>query len=169
VTATIALRPPVAADRARVRWLVESAGVFQLDEVPVALEVFDDAVASPGSDYRPIGAYDDEALVGYAIFGPVPCTLTTWDLYWIVVAPALQQRGLGRQLMAHCERAIRTEGGHLLVAETSSRQDYRPARDFYERLGFTRQAVIPEYYAPRDDLIVFTKDLRASDGETAHG
>jgi ribosomal protein S18 acetylase RimI-like enzyme len=43
--------------------------------------------------------------------------------------------------------------------ETSSRADYAPTRAFYESRGYTRTATIPGYYAPGDDLVVFTKDL----------
>lgn len=155
----IALRAPSAADRARVQEIVEATGVFRPDETPIALEVFDGAVGQPARDYWAIGAYHDDVLIGFATFGPVPCTLATWDLYWIAVDPAHHGRGVGRGLMAACERTIREEGGRLIVVETSSRGAYAPTRAFYERLGYEAQASIPEYYAPDDGLIVFTKPL----------
>ena len=40
------LRP---ADRDRIEEITRVVGVFRADEVPVALEVFDGAVAGPGS------------------------------------------------------------------------------------------------------------------------
>jgi len=43
--------------------------------------------------------------------------------------------------------------------ETSSRSDYVPTRAFYEARGYTRAATIPAYYAPGDDLVIYTKDL----------
>lgn len=162
----VSLRAPAADDRERVRAIVEASGVFRPDEVPIALEVFDGAVAAPGRDYWAVGAYgDDGQLVGFAAYGPTPCTLATWDLYWIAVDPAMQGRGIGRQLMAHCEAAITAEGGRLIVVETSSRRDYAPTRAFYGRLGYAEQATIADYYAPGDSLVVYTKDLASS----AHG
>jgi ribosomal protein S18 acetylase RimI-like enzyme len=161
----VTLRVPRAGDRARVRAIVEATGVFRPGEVAIALEVFDGAVAAPGRDYWAIGAYQDDQLVGFATYGPVPCTVATWDLYWIAVDPAIHGAGIGRQLMAHCEAAITAEGGRLIVVETSSREDYGPTRAFYDRLGYRVQATIPEYYAPGDALVVYTKFLVPS----AHG
>jgi ribosomal protein S18 acetylase RimI-like enzyme len=158
----VALRVPRADDRARVLAIVEGTGVFRPDETAIALEVFDAAVAAPGRDYWPVGAYQHDRLVGFAICGPVPCTLATWDLYWIAVEPAIHGAGIGRQLMAHCEATIRAEGGRLVVVETSSRADYGPTRAFYLRVGYREAATIPEYYAPGDALVVYTKLLAPS-------
>jgi len=164
--AAVELRAPAARDRERVRAIVEASAVFRPDEVPIALEVFDGAVAAPGRDYWGVGAYDEGGqLVGFATFGPTPCTLATWDLYWIAVDPAMQGSGVGRQLMAHCEAAIAAEGGRLIVVETSSRRDYAPTRAFYRGLGYDEQAAIADYYAPGDSLVVYTKYLASS----AHG
>jgi ribosomal protein S18 acetylase RimI-like enzyme len=163
--AAATLRQPSAADRRRVRAIVEATAVFRPDEVAVALEVFDGAVAAPGRDYRAVGAYRGNRLLGFAAYGRVPCTLATWDLYWIAVDPAFHGEGIGRQLMAHCEMAITAEGGRLIVVQTSSRDDYAPTRAFYRGLGYTEQPAIPDYYAPGDGLIVFTKHLAPS----AHG
>ncbi|MDH3496469.1 MAG: GNAT family N-acetyltransferase [Gemmatimonadota bacterium] len=163
--AAVILRLPRASDRDRVREIVEATGVFRPDETPIALEVFDTAVRAPGTDYWAVGAYVSTRMAGFAVFGPVPCTLATWDLYWIAVDPAAQGMGIGRRLMAHCEEAIVAEGGRLIVVETSSRHDYAATRAFYQRLGYEAGAAIPEYYAPGDALIVFTKYLRPSASE----
>ena len=162
--AGVTLRPPVAADRDRVCEIVEASGVFRPAEVTIALEVMDGAIAAPGRDYWAVGAYEGDRLVGFAAFGPVPCTLGTWDLYWIAVDPALQGSGIGRMLMAHCEAAITAEGGRLVVVETSSRDDYGPTRAFYRRLHYHERAEIPDYYAPGDGLVVYTKPLAPSVG-----
>lgn len=165
--AVITLGPPRASDRDRVTAMVEATGVFRPDEVAVALEVFDGALEHPGVDYHGICAFEDGLLVGFTLFGPTPCTLATWDLYWIVVDPAAQRHGIGRRLMAAAEDAIRSFDGQLIVVETSSRDDYRPTREFYASLAYDRAARISGYYAPGDDLVVFAKPLAT---ETAqHG
>jgi len=168
--APIALRAPRVADRPRLAAMVDAAGVFRPDETPIALEVFDGAVTAPGKDYWAIGAYEGDLLVGWAAFGPTPCTLGTWDLYWIVVDPDRQRDGIGRRLMAHCERVIGREGGRLVVVETSSRADYTATRGFYARLGYEPRATVREYYAPGDDLVVYVKTLGSSRNEkVTHG
>lgn len=164
----LVLRAPRARDRASVRRMVADTGRFRPDEVEVAVEVFDDATREPGADYHALGAYDDERLVGFTLFGPVPCTVATWDLYWIVVDPREQGRGTGRRLLQATESAVREAGGTLIVVETSSRSDYEATRGFYEAVGYTRTAEIADYYAPGDALVVYTKHLDPPTTETAY-
>jgi ribosomal protein S18 acetylase RimI-like enzyme len=149
--------------------MVRATGVFRPSEVEIALEVFDGAVARPGADYRSLGANDPAGrLTGFTLYGPTPGTESTWDLYWIVVDPNVHRQGVGRGLMTATERDIVSRGGRLIVVETSSREDYRPTRAFYERLGYARAAHIPGYYAPHDDLVVYTRSLLPPATETAH-
>ncbi len=162
---SIALRiaPAGAQDRGRVAEIVAATGVFRAAERAVALEVFDSAVRRPGVDYFALGAFDDaDRLVGFACYGPTPCTVGTWDLYWIAVDPAFQRQGTGRALMEACERSISRRGGRLVVVETSSRPDYGPTRAFYRKLGYRKAARIRDFYLPGDDLVVYVKRLTPS-------
>lgn len=158
------LRPVGREQRATLERLVRATARFRESEVATALELLDESLAGD-DDYRFIGAYDGEVLTGYACWGPTPGTEGTHDLYWIVVDPARQGAGIGRELLRHVEQLLAADGGRLLVAETSGRADYVRTRSFYEKYGFTRAATIPGYYAPGDDLVVYTKDL--TDGDLA--
>jgi ribosomal protein S18 acetylase RimI-like enzyme len=158
------LRPVGRAQRAPLERLVRATERFRESEVRTAVELLDEALAGD-DDYRFIGAYDGEELVGYACWGPTPGTEGTHDLYWIVVAPERQGTGIGRALLRHVETTLTADGCRLLVAETSGRADYALTRAFYEKHGFTRAAIIPGYYAPGDDLVLYTKDL--TDGDLA--
>jgi ribosomal protein S18 acetylase RimI-like enzyme len=82
-----------------------------------------------------------------------------------VVDRERQGSGIGTQLLAAVEQGLRANGQRLVVVETSSRADYAPTRAFYEHRGYTRAATIPGYYAPGDDLVIYTKDL--TDGDLA--
>jgi ribosomal protein S18 acetylase RimI-like enzyme len=156
------LRPVGPAQRAPLEALVRATRRFRETEVATAVELLDEAVAGD-DDYRFIGAYEGEALVGYACWGPTPGTVGTHDLYWIAVDPSRQGRGVGAQLLRHVEQALSADGGRLLVAETSGRTDYAPTRTFYEKHGFIRSATVAAYYAPGDDLLIYTKDLANGD------
>lgn len=155
--AALALRPLVPADRARVEAITRGVGLFRDDEIPVALEVFE-ATAAASDTYEGVAAERDGSLVGWAAWGPVPCTLGTFDLYWIVVDPHLQRAGVGGALLAAMERAIAGRARQVVV-ETAGRADYAATRAFYERRGYTVAARIPDYYAPGDDLITFVRRL----------
>ena len=152
------LRPVGRAQRARLEQLTAATGLFRPDEIAVATELLDAALAGD-DDYRFLGAYAGDDLVAFACWGPTPGTVGTYDLYWIVVDPAWQGRGVGTQLLRAVEAALVTAAGRLLVVETSSRGDYAPTRAFYEARGFTQAAQLRGYYAPGDDLVIYLKDL----------
>ncbi|HYU09499.1 MAG TPA: GNAT family N-acetyltransferase [Gemmatimonadales bacterium] len=152
------LRPVGHAHRARLEQLTRGAGLFREEEVATAVELLDESLAGD-DDYQFVGAFQGDQLVGYACWGPTPGTAATSDLYWIVVNRDHQGRGIGTQLLAEVEQRLTTHDARLVVVETSSRPDYAPTRSFYEARGYIRTATIPGYYAPGDDLVVFTKDL----------
>lgn len=152
-----ALRPLSAADRRRIEEITRAVGVFRDDEVPVALEVFDGAVAG-SPDYLALGAALDGCLVGWICWGPTPCTLGTYDLYWMAVDPSAQGAGVGTALVREMEGRL-AGSARLIVVETAGRPDYRPTRTFYEARGYRKAAVIPDFYAPGDDQVVYVKTL----------
>ncbi len=152
-----ALRPLTTADRRRIEEITRAVRLFRDDEVPVALEVFDGAVAG-APDYLALGAVLDERLVGWICWGPTPCTLGTYDLYWMAVDPAAQGAGIGTALVRDMESRL-AGSARLIVVETAGRPDYRPTRSFYESRGYRRAAVIPDFYAPGDDQVVYVKTL----------
>jgi len=156
------LRPVGHAHRARLEQLTRGTGLFREEEVATAVELLDESLAG-NDDYQFVGAFDGAELVGYACWGPTPGTEGTHDLYWIVVSREHQGQGIGTQLLAEVEQRLTTHDARLIVVETSSRDDYAATRRFYEARGYTRAATIPGYYAPGDDLVIYTKDLTTGD------
>ena len=98
-------------------------------------------------------------MLGYACFGPHPLTQGTYDLYWIVVDPIAQGRGIGHTLLARVEAEVRARGGRLLLIETSGTPAYASARRLYETSGYCCEAIIHDFYASGDNLLIFSKDL----------
>jgi GNAT superfamily N-acetyltransferase len=152
-----ALRHLTPADRGRIEEITRAVGLFRDDEIPVALEVFDGAVAG-SPDYLALGAEVEGRLAGWICWGPTPCTLGTFDLYWMAVAPDLRGAGIGTALLHRMEQRL-VGAARLVVVETAGRPDYAPTRSFYEARGYRRTAVIPDFYAPGDDQVVYTKQL----------
>jgi len=143
-----------------VRRLCRAAGNFTPAEEEVAVELVTERLAKGlASGYHFLFAEKDDALQGYACFGPIACTLHSWDLYWIVVDKALQGRGLGRLILAEAERRVAAAGGERLYVETSAKDQYEPTRRFYERCGYRKEAELPHFYAPNDAKIIYLKIL----------
>jgi D-alanine-D-alanine ligase len=153
------LRHLTAADRNRIEEITRSTGLFREEEIVVALEVFDEATrGAPGNTYSMLGAELDSRLVGWICWGPTPCTLGTYDLYWMAVDPELQGTGIGTALLVEMERRL-AGVARLIVIETAGRSDYAPTQAFYQGRGYTPVSTIPDFYAPGDDQVVFVKDV----------
>lgn len=158
------VRPLLPEDRDRIAAMTGATGVFRPAEVAVALEVFDTALGlgrRRDPDYETAGVELDGELAGWACWGPTPCTVGTFDLYWIVVAPELHGRGVGGALVEEMERRIAGRA-RMIVVETAGRPDYAAARGFYERRGYQVVARIADYYEAGDDLVTYVKKVAAT-------
>lgn len=82
-----------------------------------------------------------------------------WNMLIIAVDDAVQGQGVGRQLVAHLERALRRQNQRILIIDTSSDDQFIRTQRFYESLGFERIATIPNYWMAGEDKITFIKQL----------
>jgi GNAT superfamily N-acetyltransferase len=157
------IRPLRRDDREPLRRLLMETQVFTLDEVDIALELIDTVLNRPDEKDYIIWTYEDAGeVLGYYCIGPTPGTDGTFDLYWVAVHPSVHGSGVGGALDRHAEQLIRSLGGRLVIAETSSGPQYDGTRRFYLRHGYTEVARIPEYYRPGDGLVVYGKYLHLS-------
>ncbi len=64
---------------------------------------------------------------------------------WVGVSPQAQGRGIGRRLMRYAEDRMFSDGPNvfLMVSDFNKR-----AQTFYEKLGYTRVGMIPDYVVP---------------------
>ncbi len=161
-SATVTIRPLRPGDREPLRGLLVATDMFTEAEVDIALELIDIVLGSKDQrDYVIRVAEEDGNVLGYYCIGPTPATQGTFDLYWVAVTPGQHGRGVGGSLTAHAEELVRSMGGRLLIAETSSQPRYEKTRRFYLHHGYSEVARIPGYYRPDDDLVVYGKYFRS--------
>ncbi len=154
----IEIHPTLPQDADEITRLAAAERLFDAGEAACVVELLRDYLDKPDHNgYFFLSACNDERVVGFACYGPTSLTQGTFDLYWILVDRSAGRRGIGRALMARVEDEVRREKGRLLVVDTSGREDYAGTRAFYESLGYVKTAVIPEFYAPGDDLVVYTR------------
>lgn len=156
---------PKHADKEAVRVLVADTGFFSQDEQDFAVELVDEALSyGPGRGYSFVFADAPDAagtLLGYTCFGPIPATQSSYDLYWIAVSPSRQGKGLGTRLIMEAERIAGDGGATQMFVDTSGRRQYASTRAFYESVGYRRIAVLPGFFAPNDDKVIYVKNLPA--------
>lgn len=175
------VRPLAPGDRDALEAALRSDSAFRADEVEVALELIDDALADSASDYWVLvaqveGHVEDQApveghgeletfatprggIAGYICYGPTPMTEASYDLYWLVTAARFRGRGVARSLVEAMERDLRGRGGGGVRVETSDTEGYGAARRLYDRLGYPVAGTLPDFYRSGDDLVIYYKRL----------
>lgn len=146
------------AHRPQIADLLERTPEFTKEEVSVALELVDDALAG-GDSYRFWVSVDLDRVHGYVSFGRTPMTQGTWDLYWICVDAAHRGEGVGRALVARMETEIAEQGARLVRVETAGESAYAATRAFYEKIGYAIVATVKDFYWPGNDLVMYGRYL----------
>ncbi len=158
---------PTRADVECVRAIVSSSSFFNAAEIDIACELVEETLAKGQTDgYRFLFAdipdprpHGRLRTIGYTCYGQTPCTIGTFDLYWIAVHNDLRSKGLGALLQKETEARIRLLGGRRVFAETSGREQYEPTRRFYVKLGYKAEARLADFYAPGDDKVIYGMTL----------
>lgn len=150
------------SDAQRVRELTTSTGFFMDAEIDVAVELVEERLSKgESSGYYFVFAEQGGRVVGYTCFGPIPCTMASFDLYWIAVHDSCRGQGIGKALMRKSEECIAAMGGTRVYIETSFRAQYVPTRQFYFACGYQEAAVLADFYAPGDGKVIYLKVLGA--------
>lgn len=150
------------SDAQHVRELTTSTGFFMDAEIDVAVELVEERLSKgESSGYYFVFAEQGGRVVGYTCFGPIPCTMASFDLYWIAVHDSCRGQGIGKALMRKSEECIAAMGGTRVYIETSFRAQYVPTRQFYFACGYQEAAVLADFYAPGDGKVIYLKVLGA--------
>ena len=153
---------PTETDITEIRDIVTSTGFFNAEEIAIAVELVEERLQrGEKSGYHFVFAQTPEGrVVGYACYGPISGTRSSFDLYWIAVRADARGKGLGGVLMEKAECAMAGMGAVRVYAETSSRAQYKPTRAFYEKQGYVQTALMEDFYDEGDGKVVFVKRVR---------
>jgi len=154
------IRPIAPADTPTLLELAEGTRFFRPLEIVALREVLDDYhKMNHAQGHRSVLIEQSGQIVGFAYYAPAAMTDRSWYLYWIAVRLNLQAKGAGTQLLHHAEEEIRQSQGRILFIETSSQAHYELTRRFYLKHKYEQAAVLRDFYADSDDMVVFRKRL----------
>jgi ribosomal protein S18 acetylase RimI-like enzyme len=143
-----------------IREIVTSTGFFNEAEIDVAVELAEERLEKgENSGYEFLFLEFEGKTVAYSCFGLIPCTKSSFDLYWIATHADFRNRGLGALLLKVTEETIKKLKGSGVYVETASRAQYLPTRQFYEKNGYTLKAQFEDYYDKGDDLVYYVKKI----------
>jgi ribosomal protein S18 acetylase RimI-like enzyme len=155
------IRPTIPDDFPVLVTMTENTGLFKPIELQALGEVLDDYAGNSSAGHRCVTAEQDGQVLGFAYFAPAAMTDRTWYLWWIVVRQDLQSKGIGSALLRHVEQEIADLKGRVLFVETGSLPHYELTRRFYIKHAYEKHALLKDYYAEGDSMVVFRKEFRA--------
>ncbi len=145
-------------DAVKIESILMNIDNFNDAEVRIAMELVNAAAAdAEQTDYNVFVYEEEENVIGYHCTGKRPLTDAVYDLYWIVTDPNHKNKGVGKTLLIHAEQFVLQLKGRWLLIETSSKESYEGARNFYLRNNYSIISEINDFYTLGERLIVFGK------------
>ena len=148
-------------DPVKILEVIESTSVFSQEEKNIAIELTDERLKrGVQSGYHFLFCERYGKMVGYACFGKIAGTMSSFDLYWIAVHKDFHNSGIGKALLRKSESIISEMGGDHIYIETSSRKSYEAARLFYSHCGYKKEAILKDFYSTGDNKVIYVKKIK---------
>jgi ribosomal protein S18 acetylase RimI-like enzyme len=150
--------------------LAKNTKAFKKSELEDLSDMLKEFKKFPNIEYGIIESREKTHLEGFILYGISPMSKNTWDIYWISVAKKIQRTGLGKRLIKASEYYIQklSKTPPSIRIETSSRKTYNSARYLYTSMCYEIRGTLPDFYGPKDDMIIFYKtlgDLNGNDNQ----
>ena len=134
-----------------------------LDDISAILEIENKTNQMPWTEAQfissmEVGHYsvvlqEENNILGFAIYSPI---IPESHLLSIAIDPAHQGRGLGDKLLQQIILQNKTIGVKMISLEV--RVSNLPAINLYEKRGFHKDAIRPDYYSgsPKEDALLMS-------------
>ena len=154
------IRPTEPKDTDALIEIAHRTGVFKPIEISALGERLNDFYArDKARGHLSITLEHEGVPVGFAYYAPAEAVERLWLLKWIAVDIRLHGRGIGTTLLTHAETDVRRRRGRLLLIETSTLPHYAPIHAFCKKLEYEQTALVRDYFADGDHMVVFSKRL----------
>ncbi len=148
--------------------LVKNTDLSYLKEVLDSIDLFpsallDDMIADflrhPHSSDIWFTCIENHLPVSIGFCAPEKMAEGTYNLYAIGVHASKQGQGIGKKMMQYIEDMLIAKNQRVLIVDTSGTETFTPTRKFYEDIGYTKEAVIRDFWAEGDDKVTYYKKL----------
>ena len=145
-------------DLPHVKTVLDSIELFPSDMLE---DMISDFMNNPVTAEIWFTATENHVPVSIGYCAPEQLTQGTYNLLAIGVRSDLQGKGIGQAMMAYLEEKLRNNGHRVLIVETSGTEAFELTRKFYTQMGYSKEAVIRDFWKEGDDKVVFWKRLNA--------
>ena len=126
-------------------------------------EMLDDMIAdyfnNPESQDVWFTMLENNKPISIGFCAPEKLTDGTYNLYALGVRSDIQSKGIGGKMMTFIENYLKENGHRILIVDTSGTDDFKATRRFYEKLNYTKEAVIRDFWEAGDDKVIYWKKL----------
>jgi GNAT superfamily N-acetyltransferase len=139
--------------------------MFSAYEIEMAVYIIDSYIEDEEDTEYTIKVAVDEhnKIVGYICICKSDLSDTYWEILWMLVVPGMHRGNIGTTLIKKAEEIVLENKGVGITLETSSRLDYKPAREFYKTMGYKAVCKIRDFYSLGNDKLVYEKRLDKTD------
>jgi ribosomal protein S18 acetylase RimI-like enzyme len=157
-TCNMIIRPTQIQDIAELQNVLDDTGLFPREMLPDMIRAF--------FSEREINEIwltcDDNGLpVGFCYAAPEKLAEGTYNMLAIAVLSSFQHKGYGGAIISKLEDMLREQGHRIIIADTSGSDEFAKTREFYKKNGYTKEAVIRDFWSEGNDKIVYWKSLRS--------
>ena len=150
------IRPINRADIDGLKTVLDSCGLFPSEYLD---EMISDYFNNADTQDIWFTCIDNNlpVAIGYSV--PEKLTNGTYNLLAIGVSESFQRKGIANEMMNYIEQHLKRKNVRILIVETSSDDAQIGARKLYQKIGYTQEAVIRDFWNDGEDKIVFWKKL----------
>ena len=153
---TAAPRPVTASDAEAARALVLGA-LGATPYVDHTVQLLADAIGS-GAETSGMIVERDGTVAALALFGPVAGSVA-WKLDTVLVAPDVQLREIGRDLLDAVAESVREAGSRLLIAEMPADPAVGRTITLLRANRFRQEGRIPDFFRDGVALLFLRREL----------
>ncbi|MCX7344133.1 MAG: GNAT family N-acetyltransferase [Alphaproteobacteria bacterium] len=150
------IRPTHHADIADLQEVLDGTLLFPREMLP---EMIETSLSGDRSSDIWLTVEVSGRAAGFCYAVPETLADGAWNMLAIAVLPTHQGKGCGGAISKHLEALLRSRGQRILLADTSSTEQFSRTREFYRKNGYTEEARIRDFWATGDDKIIFWKSL----------
>ncbi|MEM7654918.1 MAG: GNAT family N-acetyltransferase [Bacteroidota bacterium] len=152
------IRPVQAADLPHLKTVIDSSELFPSELLDEMIAGYLQDPAGPDI-WLTAEVAEHPHPIAVAYCAPEQMAEGTSNLYLIAIHRDQHSKGIGQLMMTHLEQLLREAGQRVLIVETSGLPEFERTRSFYDQCGYTREAVIRDFYQEGEDKVVFWKKL----------
>ncbi|HBW87015.1 MAG TPA: hypothetical protein DEF82_09840 [Crocinitomicaceae bacterium] len=140
----------------KLKEVIDSCGLFPSMYLDPMIS---DYLNNPSSSELWYAYHANEEVAGFIYCVPEKFTFGTYNLLAIGVSANHQRKGIAKKMLSFIEKDLKTRNARMLIIETSSDSAQQGARFLYDKLGYTKEAIIRGFWNEKEDKIIYLKKL----------